>query len=349
MLTLVAVVAVAAVAAAMVVAVAVRAARPLVSHEWVEALAGAGSLRAAAALRTLEEPDRSAALVQVVVGAGAVLGGWVTVVAARTASTTAGRVWTAVVALAVVAVVMLLASELVPRAAALAAPERVMLTLAVPYRIVAGILGPLVTLSGWVAAAMLLPVGMWLDGGRRRAHSTDELAELVAVLDEGGPFDVVGRRLLSGALGFLDVRVEDVMAHRDRIVTVPRTSTVAEAEELVHRSGHSRVLVVGGDGEVTGFLHAKDLIALPPEKRHGFLPAGLVRVALRVGPRDRLQDVLPRMRRARRHVAVVESEGEVLGLVTLEDVLEAIVGDIRDESDVDVDDADLEPHDGGGE
>src|SRR5690606_13854799 len=116
---------------------------------------------------------------------------------------------------AVVAVVMLLASELVPRAAALAAPERVMLTLAVPYRIVAGILGPLVTLSGWVAAAMLLPVGMWLDGGRRRAHSTDELAELVAVLDEGGPFDVVGRRLLSGALGFLDVRVEDVMAHRD--------------------------------------------------------------------------------------------------------------------------------------
>lgn len=46
---------------------------------------------------------------------------------------------------------------------------------------------------------------------------------------------------------------------------------------------------------------------------------------------------------------MVESEGEVLGLVTLEDVLEAIVGDIRDESDVDVDDADLEPHDGGGE
>jgi CBS domain containing-hemolysin-like protein len=124
-----------------------------------------------------------------------------------------------------------------------------------------------------------------------------------------------------------------VMARRDRIVTVPSTSTVAEAERLLNRSGHSRVLVVGRDGRVTGFLHAKDLIALPPERRNGLLPAGLVRVALRVGPQDRLEEVLPRMRRARRHVAVVEEGGEVLGLVTLEDVLEAIVGDISDESD----------------
>jgi len=323
------------VAAAMTVAVAVRAARPLVSRERIEALASSGSFAAPAALRTLDESDRTSPLVQVVVGAGAVAVGWLCVAAARSAATGTGRVVAVVVALLVALLVLVLAAELVPRAAALAAPERVMVTLAWPYRAVVGVLGPLATLSSWVASALLLPVGMWLDGGRRRAHSTDELAELVASLDDGGPFDVVGQRLLSGALGFLDVRVRDVMARRDRIVTVPRTSTVAEAEELVHRSGHSRVLVVGADGEVTGFLHAKDLIALPAERRHGYLPAGLVRVALRVGPDDRLEDVLPRMRRARRHVAVVESGGEVLGLVTLEDVLEAIVGDIRDESDLD--------------
>jgi CBS domain containing-hemolysin-like protein len=129
------------------------------------------------------------------------------------------------------------------------------------------------------------------------------------------------------------------MAPRDQLVTVPTTATVAEAEDLVHRSGHSRVLVVGsGPDDVAGFLHAKDLLRLPADQRDGLLPPGLVRVALRVRPDERLTDLLPRMRRARRHVAVVSDRdaagaGPVLGLVTLEDILESIVGDIRDESD----------------
>lgn len=329
-----------AVAVVTAIAVAVRAARPLVAAERLEELADGGSMGAAAALRTLEEPDRGAGFVQVLVGAGSVLSGWLALAAVRgtAGALSAGRIVVAVAVFAACAAVLVVVGELVPRAAALAAPGRVMVRLGVPYRVVVAVVGPFVTLSGWVAGALLLPFGMWLDGGRGRAHSTDELAELVAGLDDGGPFDVAGRRLLAGALGFLDVRVRDVMARAERIVTVPHTSTVAEAEQLVHRSGHSRVLVVGASGEVTGFLHAKDLIALPREQRRGFLPAGLVRVALRVGPDDRLEDVLPRMRRARRHVAVVESEGRVLGLVTLEDVLEAIVGDIRDESDLDADD-----------
>ena len=133
--------------------------------------------------------------------------------------------------------------------------------------------------------------------------------------------------------------VAEVMAPASQLVTVPTTATVARAEELVHRSGHSRVLVVGASSDdVVGFLHAKDLLRIADEDRDGLLPSGLVRVALRVRAEDRLSDLLPRMRRARRHVAVVSERDDrgverVVGLVTLEDVLEAIVGDIRDEWD----------------
>jgi CBS domain containing-hemolysin-like protein len=140
--------------------------------------------------------------------------------------------------------------------------------------------------------------------------------------------------LLSGALGFLRITVGEVMAPRADLVTVPSTATLQQAESLIHDSGHSRVLVTAEHtDEVMGFLHAKDLLRYGDEPPWGALPQGLVRVAQRVRPGETLADVLPKMRHARRHVAVVVEDGELLGLVTLEDLLEAIVGEITDESD----------------
>lgn len=356
------------------VVVAVRVARPLADPDRIDEMVEAGAGGAVTARRIVQEPDRSAGLAHLLAPSTATMWGWTVVVVARwllgSFATTGARV-ALVACLGVVAVALLFVLvEALPTAAAMAAPERVLASCAVAYRTAAVVLGPVVTVVDGMAAALLFPVGMWLDGGRRRAPSADELAALVAVdldLDVDGELDAgsrgpagdvegpsggresarAGRRLLAGALDFLDVRVRDVMAQRDHLVTVPHTATVTRAEQLVHRSGHSRVLVVGSTGEVTGFLHAKDLIGLPEEQRRGLLPAGLVRVALRVDPEDRLQEVLPRMRRARRHVAVVESDGEVQGLITLEDVLEAIVGDIRDESDLESDslEADMQERD----
>ena len=85
---------------------------------------------------------------------------------------------------------------------------------------------------------------------------------------------------------------------------MPSTATLAEAEQLVHRSGHSRVLVTDG-GRVNGFLHAKDLLRVATSLSSDLLPAGLVRLGLWVRPDEPISEVLLRMRRARRHVAVV--------------------------------------------
>ena len=323
-------------AAAMLLAVtatvvSVRTARSVASLDHLRELAAERPGRGASAVRTVEEPDRSVEVLQVILPVAAVVAGWLLSIGLRTWWTGRwGPTWL-VLAAVVSGLLGAFVVDALPRAAGLAAPERVLLALGWVYRGISAVVAPVVTVSGWMASAVLLPVGMWLHGGRGRGHTADELAELAGA----GGIAEQEPGLLVGALGFGDVTVADVMAAREQLVTVPRTSTVSQAEELVHRSGHSRVLVVGSSGEVTGFLHAKDLLTLPETQREGLLPAGLVRVALRVEPGDRISEVLLRMRRARRHVAVVEEGTELVGLVTLEDVLEAIVGDIRDESDQD--------------
>jgi CBS domain containing-hemolysin-like protein len=110
---------------------------------------------------------------------------------------------------------------------------------------------------------------------------------------------------------------------------------VEEAEALIVSSGHSRLLVVGQDlDDVVGFVHAKDLLTVPADARRRALPLARIRRVLVLPDGRPLDDVLVAMRRSRTHVAVVVGDDRrVSGLATLEDVLEHLVGDIRDESD----------------
>jgi CBS domain containing-hemolysin-like protein len=125
------------------------------------------------------------------------------------------------------------------------------------------------------------------------------------------------------------------MVPRDGVVWLARSATPAEAEELVVRTGHTRLLVAGdGVDDVLGYVHAKDLLTVTGPLRKRPMPLSWVR-RMPVLRRDTdLDDALVVMQRARLHVAVVtDDDGHTVGLVTMEDVIEALVGDIRDESD----------------
>ena len=167
------------------------------------------------------------------------------------------------------------------------------------------------------------------------AHTPAELEVMVEESRAGGELEAGEHGLLAGALGFLGVRTVDVMAPqgrgRDRSRHRHRVRGRGPHAPFGPFAGPGRP----GDGDsIKGFLHAKDLLKLPDSASDGLLPGGLVRRALQVGPDDRLPDLLPLMRRDRRHVAVVvDDDQRVVGLVTLEDILEAIIGDIRDECD----------------
>jgi CBS domain containing-hemolysin-like protein len=240
------------------------------------------------------------------------------------------------VALGIVTFFHSVVGELVPKNVAIADPDRTALWLAAPMRGFTAVFRPVIRLVNLLANAGLRLLR--IDSPRELESSAtgDELAGMLAASREEGLLDEVEHRLMTGALGFPARTVSSVMVARDDVVAV-RAGTPVDAVELVAaRNGHSRLPVFGRDlDEILGYVHAKDLLALPVGARHRPLPRDIVRRML-TAPTDRtLMDLLVTMRRTRLHFAVVvDGAGRLEGIATLEDVLESLVGDIRDEHDV---------------
>ena len=242
-----------------------------------------------------------------------------------------------VLALAVVVFIHLVVGEMVPKSIALAQPERTLLMLALPAAAFVWLFTPVI----WVLNRLAF-FGSRLFGVEPadELRSSASAAELGLMLEEShgeGLLDEKDHELLVAALRFLNRASLDVMVPRHEIISLPRSSTVAEAESVMQASGHSRVLITGrGLDDVLGFVHAKDLLAVAIDEREQPVPLGSIRMTLTVRPERALGDVLLAMQRARRHVAVIsDAQRRTVGMVTMEDVLESIVGDIADETDRD--------------
>ncbi len=243
------------------------------------------------------------------------------------------------VGLGIVAFLHLLIGEMVPKSIALANPERTLLLLARPARAYLSVCRPLVRVlngAAWFISRRFFRVEPRDELGE--ARTVEEFAVMLAESHEEGVIEDFAHELLTGVLDFGGRDAASVMVPRDDIVWVPASASVGEAEALVVTSGHSRLLVAdaGDIDRYRGFIHSKDLLTVPAEGRDAPVPPRLVRRLLKVRVDWSLEDVLLRMRRARVHLAVVLGEDEaVAGLLTLEDLLEELVGDILDETDGD--------------
>lgn len=240
-----------------------------------------------------------------------------------------------VVALTIVAFLHMVVGEMVPKNIAIAAPERTLLALAAPNRLYVTIFGPLLRVLTALANAGTRLLGVEPRDELATAASAGELAVMLGASRDEGLIEDVAHQILTGALHLQDRGLSSVLVPRDQVGWLPRTATPAEAEALVVASGHTRIVVVGeGIDDVLGFLHAKDLLTIPAEARHRPLPLRRVRRLLVLAERTLLDDALLAMQRSRLQLAlVVDDAGRTLGIATLEDVIEALVGDIRDESD----------------
>jgi CBS domain containing-hemolysin-like protein len=143
-------------------------------------------------------------------------------------------------------------------------------------------------------------------------------------------------RLLAGAASFGERDAGSAMVPRTELVAVPVSISAAEMEGVVVASGHTRIPVYEEDlDHILGFFHSKDLLGVPPEAYRESVPRAHVRPMLVVPESKKLHPLLLEMRRERKHVAlVIEEHGGTAGIVTMEDLLEELVGEIRDEYDV---------------
>ncbi|HXQ50289.1 MAG TPA: hemolysin family protein [Stellaceae bacterium] len=174
-----------------------------------------------------------------------------------------------------------------------------------------------------------------LRGVRDGEHSLrDELEELIEEHDEAAPIDPHERRLLVNILKLHELSAADVMVPRVDIVALPVETPFAEAARQMAEHGHSRVPVFRETlDDAIGIVHFKDLLPYAVDGRA--VPLGdLVRKVLFVAPTMPVLDLLLQMRLSRVHMALVVDEfGGIDGLVTIEDVIEEIVGEIEDEHD----------------
>ena len=239
------------------------------------------------------------------------------------------------VALAGASVLQMLFGELVPKNLAIADPERTLGWTMPVHRAFVTVSAPAIWVLDRAAALLVRPLGHRPVDSLEHSLGAAELSAVLVASRSEGLIEGFEHDLLASALHLGSRSVTSVMIPRSEMVVVDRRMTLAEIEDVIVTSGHSRLVVSGaGPDDLVGFFHVKDLFRLPPEAQDEPIPLELRRRMLVVEPDLPLDDLLLRMRRARSHLALVrESNGSTLGLVTMEDVIEELVGDIRDESD----------------
>jgi len=235
----------------------------------------------------------------------------------------------------VVNVFSMLFGELVPKNMALSRPLAVARAVAPPQRWFTAALRPVIVLLNGSANALLRRVGVEpreeLAGGR----SPQELAALVRRSAELGTLDVGTARLITNSIELDELSAVDVMTDRLRMEVVRREQSAAEVIELARRTGHSRFPVIDASrDDIVGLAHLRRAIAVPYERRSEVPAAALMVEAPSVPETVRLGPLLVELRELGLQMAVVVDEyGGTSGIVTLEDVIEELVGDVADEHD----------------
>ncbi len=225
--------------------------------------------------------------------------------------------------------------ELLPQNLGISVPLATAKVVAGPQRAFTRAVLPLITLLNGSANRFLLSVGVEPQEELSSGRTPEELAALVRRSAQAGTLDEQTATLITRSLDFSAHRADDVMTPRVRVQTTELDDSAAEVIQLARRTGHSRFPVVDEDiDDVVGIVHLKSAVAVPRERRTEVPVAALMSEVLRVPETLRLDPLLLTLRQRGLQLAVVEDEyGGTAGIVTFEDVIEEIVGEVSDEHD----------------
>lgn len=164
-----------------------------------------------------------------------------------------------------------------------------------------------------------------------KASLEDEILDMME--DEpDGQLEEGEKRMIRGIFDLQDMSVKEIMTPRVDMIAIPLSSSIEEARSTFVSSGHSRIPVYGRSiDEIRGIIYAKDFLAVPPEKKS---LAGMIHTPIFIPETKAVDELLEEIKRTRNHFAVIIDEyGGTSGVVTFEDIIEEIVGDVRDEYD----------------
>ena len=204
-----------------------------------------------------------------------------------------------------------------------------------PARLLVAILRPFVAILLFIGRLVLAPLGL-LDAPRATdsATSDEEIRDLVEAAGAKGALSE-SRELIESIFTFGDTRVHEVMIPRPDIIALPLNSSAARVMQILEETGASRLpLYEESIDQVAGILHVKDVLAQLKDGQRDFDPRAMLRAPLYVPESQKIETALAAMRAQKTHLAIVIDEfGGTAGLLTVEDILEELVGEIADEHD----------------
>jgi putative hemolysin len=309
----------------------------------LDELAEAGDRRAKRAQKLMRDPGRFLAVIQVAI---TFLGALASAVAAVSIVTVVAEPLRGIALIAdqadtialllvtfIVSVVSIVLGELIPKGFALANPDRIALTVSGPITLFAKIVSPLVAVLVLLTKIISKPFG--IDPTRTPELSAAEIRLIVEQGSQQGVLEAEEEQMISAVMSLSDSKLHEVMVPRIDIVAIDQEASFDDAVTLVLTEGHSRTpLYKESVDHIVGILYAKDLLRIIAAGGPRPRLRDIMRPALFVPESQAVDDLLNELQRRRVHMAIVLDEyGGTAGLVTIEDLLEEIVGEIQDEFD----------------
>ncbi len=319
-----------------------------VKRHRLQQLVGEGNRSARIAKRLTDDPSRFLATIQIAltflgfmasgIGALSLAGGLRQLIANLPALADAAGTLSFVIITLLIALASIIIGELVPKTLALSFAERFALAVARPIGWLDAGLRPVVWLVTRISGFLVRMLG-----GKEKPQggylSTEELKILVESGSEQGSIEEDEKEMITGVIELADKKVHEVMVPRIGIRAVEVDDPIDAVLDVIIRAGHSRVPVYDESlDDIVGILYAKDM--LPYLKQNGTGEESidiraLARTPVYVPETKRVDELLHEMQLAKRHIAIVVDEyGGTAGLITMEDVVEEIVGEIEDEYDI---------------
>ncbi|TFV43952.1 hemolysin family protein [Blastococcus sp. TF02A-35] len=235
-----------------------------------------------------------------------------------------------VIALSLVTVLHMVLGEMVPKNITLAGPDRAAIALGPPLALMVRVLKPFIWFFNTIANGFVRLFGVQPTDEVAASFDETEIRSMVTQSQREGVLGTEMGELAAGALTFEQNDLSTVLLPLDRLVTVPRSTTPRELELTVAEHGFSRYPVCDADGGLVGYVHVKDVLDVPAERRDQPMPDRDVLPFVELRADEPLPEVLAAMRKAGAHLGLVQDDGGVQGIVALEDVLERLIGDVRD-------------------
>ena len=322
----------------------------------VQKMADDGSKGACAVLRLLDHPTKFISAVQLGVTLASLALGWrgeptIAALLEPVAESIASEGTAAyiahgiaiVIAFSLITFLHVVLGELVPKMFALERAETFAVIAARPLEIFAKIFSPILWVLNYAGRLFARLLGLSSNLDHTSIYTEDEIRQLINLSQESGQINKEEQTLINKVFEFSETMVKEAMIPRTEIVAIPETSTLRDIVAVVQKHGLSRLPVYRGSiDEIVGVIYVKDVVndLLDPEK---FSLEKIIRSPRYVVDTAYLEDVLRQMQKEKFHFGfVVDEHGGVEGILTLEDLLEEIVGDISDEHDVEVDEQ-IEP------